>query len=33
MVINLSLSDYEFDEVSDPSDGESNLCGHVSFGQ
>ena len=29
----MSLSDDDFDEVSDPSDGESNLCGHVWFGQ
>ena len=28
-----SLSDDDFDEDSDPSDGESNLCGHVWFGQ
>ena len=28
-----SLSYDDFDEVSDPSDGESNLCGQVWFGQ
>ena len=27
-----SLSYDDFDEVSDQSDGESNLCGHVWFG-
>ena len=29
----MSLSGDDFDEVSDPSDRESNLCEHVWFGQ